>query len=119
MEVGHSYSMLGRIERGLEPYNQVILQAAAQVQCTNNCARGVQFHLTPFVREVYIWGINLRNRPMIKNLLLQMAQELEFQLETSKGGGVRGITEDHRYEMLCQLQTLRSTIAGLRGSRAA
>ncbi len=35
LEVGHSYSMLGRIERGLEPYNQVILQAAAQVLKTS------------------------------------------------------------------------------------
>src|SRR5258705_9488798 len=35
LEVGHSYSMIGRIERGLEPYNQVILQAAASVLKTS------------------------------------------------------------------------------------
>jgi len=29
--VGHSYSIIGRIERGLTPYNQAILQAAAHV----------------------------------------------------------------------------------------
>lgn len=35
LEVGHSYSMVGRMERGLEPYNQVILQAAASVLNTS------------------------------------------------------------------------------------
>jgi transcriptional regulator with XRE-family HTH domain len=35
LQIGHSYSMIGRIERGLEPYNQVILQAAAHVLGTD------------------------------------------------------------------------------------
>jgi hypothetical protein len=52
---------------------------------------------------------------MIKNLLIHMAQELQFQLEASKGGNVRGITEDHRYEMVRQLHTLRSVIASCSG----
>jgi transcriptional regulator with XRE-family HTH domain len=33
--VGHSYSIIGRIERGLTPYNQAILQAAAHVLGTS------------------------------------------------------------------------------------
>lgn len=33
--VGHSYSIIGRIERGLTPYNQAILQAAAHVLNTS------------------------------------------------------------------------------------
>lgn len=48
---------------------------------------------------------------MIQALLIQMAQETEFQLEASKGGNVPGVTEDHRYEMLESLQSLRSAIA--------
>jgi hypothetical protein len=47
---------------------------------------------------------------MLRNLLLQMAQELEFQLEASKGGNVRGITEDHRYEMVKSLTAIRSVL---------
>lgn len=35
LKIGHSYSMIGRIERGLAPYNQVILQAAAHVLKTD------------------------------------------------------------------------------------
>lgn len=35
LDAGHSYSMLGRMERGLEPYNQIILQAAAAVLGTD------------------------------------------------------------------------------------
>lgn len=46
----------------------------------------------------------------MRALLLQIAQELEFQLEASKGGNVRGITEDHRYEMMETLQAIRSAL---------
>jgi hypothetical protein len=35
MKAGHSYSIIGRIERGLSPYNQAVLQAAAAVLKTN------------------------------------------------------------------------------------
>lgn len=56
---------------------------------------------------------------MIRNLFIQMAQELEFQLDASKGGNVAGVTEDHRYEMLESLQSLRSVIAGLPSSKVA
>ena len=35
LKAGHSYSIIGRIERGIEPYNQIILQAAAHVLKTN------------------------------------------------------------------------------------
>ena len=55
---------------------------------------------------------------MIKNLLLQMANELEFRLAASKGGNVPGVTEDHRYEMASQLHTLRKIVADLPSSRA-
>ncbi len=44
------------------------------------------------------------------NLLLQMVQELEFQLEASKGGNVPGITEDHRYEMVKSLTAIRAVL---------
>ena len=47
---------------------------------------------------------------MLRNLFIQMADELEFQLEASKGGNVRGVTEDHRYEMAKALHTLRSLL---------
>lgn len=56
---------------------------------------------------------------MIKSLLIQMAQELEFQLDASKGGNVPGVTEDHRYEMVKSLHTLRATIADLPSERRA
>jgi hypothetical protein len=45
-------------------------------------------------------------------LLFQMAQELEFQLEASKGGNVPGITEDHRYQMVRSLTAIRSALRG-------
>ena len=48
---------------------------------------------------------------MIKDLLMQMAQELEFQLDASKGGNVRGITEDHRYQMARSLAAIRSVLS--------
>lgn len=32
-------------------------------------------------------------------------QKLELLLEASKGGNVRGVTEDHRYEMLLASST--------------
>lgn len=35
LDVGHSYSMIGRIERGLEPYNQIFMMAAAAVLGTD------------------------------------------------------------------------------------
>lgn len=47
---------------------------------------------------------------MLKNLLIQMAQELEFRLEESKGGNVPGVTEDHRYQMGRSLQAVRSAL---------
>ena len=46
----------------------------------------------------------------MRNLLIHMAQELEFQLEASKGGNVPGITEDHRYEMVKSLTAIRSAL---------
>jgi hypothetical protein len=56
---------------------------------------------------------------MMRVLLIQMVKELEFQLEASKGGNVPGVTEDHRYEMLESLHTLRSVIADLPSSKVA
>lgn len=53
----------------------------------------------------------------MRALLTQMVQETEFQLEASKGGNVPGVTEDHRYEMLESLQSLRSTIADLSAAK--
>lgn len=50
---------------------------------------------------------------MIRNLLIQMAQELEFQLEASRDGNIREVTEDHRYEILRSLQAVRSAILDL------
>jgi len=49
---------------------------------------------------------------MIQALLQQMAQELEFKLDASKGGNVRGITEDHRYQMVKSLTAIRSVLRG-------
>ena len=48
----------------------------------------------------------------MRSLLIHMAQELEFQLEASKGGNVRGITEDHRYQMVRSLTAIRSVLRG-------
>lgn len=36
------------------------------------------------------------------------AQELEDRINASKGGNIPGVTEDHRHEMMQQLQALRS-----------
>lgn len=39
------------------------------------------------------------------------AAELEFLLDASKGGNVRGITEDHRFQMADLLHAMRSAQA--------
>lgn len=56
--------------------------------------------------------------PDLLAALIQTAQELEFQLEASKGGNVRGVTEDHRYEMASRLRTLRTAIALATGAQS-
>lgn len=47
----------------------------------------------------------------MKAILIQIAQELEFRLDASKGGNMPDVTEDHRYAMLRSLQTIYSVIA--------
>lgn len=47
----------------------------------------------------------------MRALLIQMAQELKFELDASKGGNVRGVTEDHRYEMANSLAAILSALS--------
>ena len=74
--------------------------------------RPIHISLDGHVHHMYNGSISNRaegDEPM-RNLLLQMAQELEFQLDASKGGNVRGITEDHRYQMVKSLNAIRSVL---------